>query len=56
MTGLIVAMYVVFLGPMAVEYVITSRQIRDLEKEERKLKKMEMYGISEEDLTMSVKK
>lgn len=56
MIGLISAMCGIFLGPLAVAYIITDRQIREFEKEEKRLRKMEKYGISEEDLTMNVKR
>lgn len=56
MIEIISAMCAVFLGPLAVVSIITDIQIKRLEKEERKLNKMEKYGLSEEDLTMNVKR
>lgn len=48
-------MCAVFLGPLAVVSIITDIQIKRLEKEDRKLAKMEQYGLSESDLTMNVR-
>lgn len=52
MIGIVSTMCGVFLGPLAVEYIITSHQIKELEKEEKRLRKMERLGISDDNLRM----
>lgn len=55
MAGIVSAMCGVFLGPMAVVYIITCRQIKELEQEEKRLRKMERLGFSDDNLKMPTK-